>query len=138
MIPLTLSDPNNKGSKNCTEMLSHKDLRVWQYAIDMAVDIQNVTKLYPRDEIFGMVSQMRRAATSIPMNIAEGYARATNKEVTHFLYIATGSAAELDTQIILSYRFGYIDAETSDRLQEEVTTIRKMLSALITSVKARG
>lgn len=118
-------------------MQSHKNLKVWQYAINFAVDIQTVTRDYPRDEVFGMVSQMRRAATSIPMNIAEGYARGTDREILHFLYIASGSASELDTQLILSHRFGYIDADASTRLTEQVTIIRKMLSSLITSVKAR-
>ena len=118
-------------------MQSHKELKVWQYAIDMAVEIQNVTRSYPKEEIFGMVSQMRRAATSISMNIAEGYARGTDKEILHFLYIASGSASELDTQLILSYRFGFIDAETNSRLSEQLTIIRKMLNSLITSVKAR-
>ena len=118
-------------------MQSHKELKVWQYAIDMAVEIQNVTRSYPKEEIFGMVSQMRRAATSISMNIAEGYARGTDKEILHFLYIASGSASELDTQLILSYRFGFIDAETKSRLSEQLTIIRKMLNSLITSVKAR-
>ena len=119
------------------DMQSHKNLKVWQYAIDIAVEIQEITRAYPREETFGMVSQMRRAATSISMNIAEGYARGTDKEVLHFLYIASGSASELDTQLILSHRFGYIGEEDSSRLSEQVTVIRKMLSSLIASVKGR-
>lgn len=118
-------------------MQSHKNLKVWQYAIDIAVEIQEITRAYPREETFGMVSQMRRAATSISMNIAEGYARGTDKEILHFLYIASGSASELDTQLILSHRFGYIGEEDSSRLSEQVTVIRKMLSSLIASVKGR-
>ena len=119
------------------DMQSHKNLKVWQYAIDIAVEIQEITRAYPREETFGMVSQMRRAATSISMNIAEGYARGTDKEILHFLYIASGSASELDTQLILSHRFGYIGEEDSSRLSEQVTVIRKMLSSLIASVKGR-
>ena len=119
------------------DMQSHKNLKVWQYAIDIAVEIQEITRAYPREETVGMVSQMRRAATSISMNIAEGYARGTDKEILHFLYIASGSASELDTQLILSHRFGYIGEEDSSRLSEQVTVIRKMLSSLIASVKGR-
>ncbi|MDE6150571.1 MAG: four helix bundle protein [Prevotella sp.] len=119
-------------------MQSHKNLKVWQYAIDIAVDIQEITRSYPKEEMFGMVSQMRRAATSISMNIAEGYARGTDKEILHFLYIASGSASELDTQLILSHRFGYIDAESNSRLSEQLTIIRKMLNALITSIKHKA
>ena len=119
------------------DMQSHKNLKVWQYAIDIAVEIQEITRAYPREETFGIVSQMRRAATSISMNIAEGYARGTDKEILHFLYIASGSASELDTQLILSHRFGYIGEEDSSRLSEQVTVIRKMLSSLIASVKGR-
>ena len=118
-------------------MQSHKNLKVWQYAIDIAVEIQEITRAYPREETFGMVSQMRRAATSISMNIAEGYARGTDKEILHILYIASGSDSELDTQLILSHRFGYIGEEDSSRLSEQVTVIRKMLSSLIASVKGR-
>lgn len=113
-------------------MQSHKELIVWQKAMDMAVEIQTLTGLYPRDEIYGMVSQMRRSATSIPMNIAEGYSRGTDKELLRFLYIASGSASELDTQIELSKRFGYINAEATETLLQHLTVIRKMLNALIT------
>lgn len=116
-------------------MQSHKDLKVWQYSVDLAADIYQITKSFPRDEIFGLVSQMRRAAVSISSNIAEGYGRGTNKEILHFLYISSGSASELDTQIILSFRFGLIDSNRYETLSCQITTIRKMLSSLIASVK---
>ncbi len=119
-------------------MQSHKDLNVWKMSIDFAEDVYTITKQYPKEEMYGMVSQMRRAATSIPMNIAEGYARSTDKENIHFLYIAAGSAAEVDTQLILSERLGYIDEETSSTMQGQVTSIRKMLSSLIASIKKRN
>ncbi len=115
-------------------MQSHKDLNVWKLAIDIAVDIQIITKTYPKEELFGLVSQMRRAATSISMNIAEGYARGTNKETIHFLYISAGSAAELDTQLVLSQRFGYIDEESYMDLGNKITNIRKMINSLIKSI----
>ncbi len=106
-------------------------------AIDFTETIYTITRQFPKEEMFGMVSQMRRAAASIPMNIAEGYARGTDKESIRFLYIAAGSAAEVDTQLILSERLGYIDEETSKALQQELTDIRKMLNSLISSIKRR-
>lgn len=82
-----------------------------------------------------MVSQMRRSATSIPMNVAEGYARYYYKETLHFLYIAVGSAAELDTQVIICKRIGYLDDSQAFFLEQQITSIRKMLNALIKSLK---
>lgn len=116
-------------------MQSHKDLNVWKLAMDLAVDIYKVTRDYPRDELFAMVSQMRRAVTSISFNIAEGYGRGTSQETLRFLYIASGSASELDTQIILSERLGYISKNQTELLLEKITTVRKMISSLIASLK---
>ena len=118
-------------------MQSHKGLNVWKMAIDYAVDVYTVTRGYPKDELFAMVSQMRRAASSISMNIAEGYGRGTDKEIIHFLYIAAGSASESDTQLILSLRLGYIDIECYEKLSTQVEVIRKMLNSLITSIKKK-
>ena len=116
-------------------MQSHKDLNVWKLSIDLAADIYEATKGFPREELFAMVSQMRRAATSISMNIAEGYGRGSDQETLRFLYISSGSASELDTQIILSERFGYIDTAQADALLSKTTTVRKMLRSLITAKK---
>ena len=118
-------------------MQSHKDLNVWKLSIDLAVDIHKITKTFPKDEMFAMVSQMRRAATSVSMNIAEGYGRGSDRDTIRFLYISLGSIAELDTQIILSQRFGYIDPETAEELEFQAKTISKMINSLITSVKRR-
>ncbi len=76
-------------------MVTHKDLRVWQQSIDLVTSVYLLTKNYPREELFGLVSQMRRAVVSIPSNIAEGYARGTDKEKLHFLRISSGSISEL-------------------------------------------
>ena len=116
-------------------MQSHKDLNVWKLAVDLAVDIYKVTKTYPKDELFAMVSQMHRAVTSISLNIAEVYGRGSNQETIHFLYIASGSASELDTQLILSKRLGFIDEQTANDLCEKTNIVRKMLSSLISSIK---
>ena len=83
-------------------MKNHKDLDVWQQAIDLAQHTYEITKTFPKEELYGIVSQMRRSAVSVASNIAEGAARQGNKEFIEFLYIASGSASELDTQIEIS------------------------------------
>jgi four helix bundle protein len=116
-------------------MQTHKDLNVWKKSVDVAADVYNITSSFPKEELFGIVSQMRRAAISIPSNIAEGYGRNTPNEILHFLYISSGSASELDTQIVLSKRIGLIDDTIYNKLTDNITLVRKMLSSLITSVK---
>ncbi|MDD7304272.1 MAG: four helix bundle protein [Bacteroidaceae bacterium] len=116
-------------------MQTHKDLVVWQQSIDLAETVYLYTRQFPKEETFAMVSQMRRSATSIPMNVAEGYARYYYKETLHFLYIAVGSAAELDTQVIICKRIGYLDDSQAFFLEQQITSIRKMLNALIKSLK---
>jgi len=87
---------------------SHKDLDVWRLAIDLAQDVYEVSKVFPRDDQFGMTSQMRRAAVSIAGNIAEGAARNGQREFTQFLYIALGSASEMETQLEIARRVGLV------------------------------
>ena len=118
-------------------MQSHKDLNAWKFAIDLATDIYIVTKTFPKEELFAMVSQMRRAATSVSMNIAEGFGRGSDKDTIRFLYISLESLSELDTQIILSQRFGFINADDADRLSQRVMLISKMINSLISSIKRR-
>ena len=97
-----------------------------------------MTKNFPKDEFFGLVSQMRRAAISIPSNIAEGYARGTDKEKLHFLRISSGSISEIETQMILSLNLEYIGQETYEKLSNQITSLWRQLNALITSVKTRN
>ena len=96
-----------------------------------------MTKGFPKDEIFGLISQMRRAAVSVPSNIAEGYARGSEKEKLHFLRISSGSMSEIETQLMLSLNLGYIGQEICDELSEQITSVWKQLNALITSVKKK-
>ena len=119
-------------------METHKDLRVWQQSIQMVTSIYKMTKNFPKDEFFGLVSQMRRAAISIPSNIAEGYARGTDKEKLHFLRISSGSISEIETQMILSLNLEYIGQETYEKLSNQITSLWRQLNALITSVKTRN
>ena len=116
-------------------METHKDLRVWQQSIEMVTFIYKMTKAFPKDEIYGLVSQMHRAAVSVPSNIAEGYARGTDKEKLHFLRISSGSMSEIETQLILSLNLGYIGQETYNELSEQITSVWKQLNALISSIK---
>jgi len=118
-------------------MTSHKDLKVWQKGIELVKSIYEITQSFPSNEQFGLVSQMRRAAVSIPSNIAEGCGRNSDKELIHFLYIALGSASELETQIIISQELSFLQPEKSEQMQSLIFEIIKMISSLIKSIRAR-
>lgn len=111
------------------EIKSFRDLQVWQKSFELAKDIYKLTAELPADEKFGLVSQVRRAAVSIPSNIAEGKERGSRKDYAQFLRIALGSTAELETQLLLIESI-YPAINMSD-CREELTSIRKMLNALI-------
>ncbi|CAB0151270.1 hypothetical protein PSI9734_01683 [Pseudidiomarina piscicola] len=111
----------------------YKDLTVYQLALDLCVEIYKCTDTYPSSELFGLVSQMRRCAVSIPSNIAEGAGRHTLKEQVRFYYIARGSIAELSTQLELSCRLGYI---ARNRIVS-VDHVYQLLNGLIRSTKQR-
>jgi len=100
---------------------SFKDLIVWQKAYKLVIEVYKITKNFPNDEIYGLSSQMRRAAVSIPSNIAEGYGRYYNKEYKQFLSIAYSSLCELETQYLLSVDLGYIkENKVTENLLKEV------------------
>jgi four helix bundle protein len=109
----------------------HKRLNVWQKSMNLIEQIYKITKKYPEEEKFGLISQMRRAAISIASNIAEGCARFTRKEQVQFYMMARGSISELDTHIEISYRLGLIKAEDKDMILDKITEIGKMLNGLI-------
>jgi len=115
-------------------MKSHKDLDVWRLAVDLAQDIYEVSKVFTRDEQFGMTSQMRRAAVSIASNIAEGAARRGQREFSQFLYIALGSASELETQLEIARRVGLKTEEDFTRLDTLLARVARMLRGLNRSV----
>lgn len=93
----------------------------------MALNIYNVSKAFPKDEMFGLTSQIRRAVSSIPTNIAEGCGRDTNKDFAHFLQISIGSATEVEYEILLAHDLEYINEEEYKHLSEETITVRKMI-----------
>ena len=117
-------------------MKSHKDLKVYQNSIQLVTDIYVLTNNFPKEELFGLTSQMRRASISIPSNIAEGSARNHNKEFIQFLYISLGSCAELETQLIISNNLELIDDDTKEKFLLKIKDIRNMLIGLIKSLKS--
>ena len=112
-------------------MRNHKDLLVWQKSMEHVVEVYKITKTFPKEEMFGIVSQMRRAAVSIPSNIAEGYGRAYGKETYKFLSNALGSATELETQWIISKDLAFVEVSTAAEMLGKITEIIRMLTALI-------
>jgi len=102
-------------------------LTVWKKSMHLVTEIYSLTSKFPKEEIYGLTSQVRRAAISVPSNIAEGAARQTKKEFSHFLYIALGSLAEVETQLLIANNLGYISEVQLGSLVE----IRKMLNGLI-------
>lgn len=116
-------------------MYNHKDLEAWKLAIDLAEEVYLITKSFPRQEMFGLVGQMRRCAVSIASNVAEGAARQSRPEFLRFLYMSTGAASELDTQIEISDRVGLLDKKEASDLQSRVDRISKLLFGLIRALK---
>ena len=119
-------------------MKTHKELDVWKVSVDLAKEVYQVTRGFPRDEQFGLVSQMRRSAVSIASNIAEGAARQGTKEFIQFLYVAVSSASELDTQLEIAQAIGACPPEQLQPVQGTVVRVTMMLRGLIRSLKPSG
>ena len=117
------------------QIRSYRDLTVWQKACDLAQEIHLLTGQFPKEELYGMVSQMRRAAVSVPSNIAEGAEREGPAEYRRFLSIASGSLSELQTQVELARRFNYITVQQAERLDLDINEISKMLYGLRKSLR---
>ncbi len=113
---------------------SYRDLEVWQRGIDLTKDVYEVTRSFPDEEKFGLTAQLRRAAVSIPSNIAEGWGRAATKDYVRFLRIARGSLVEMETQLIIAHRLGYLSKQALQTMLEETTIEGKMLLSLIRSL----
>jgi four helix bundle protein len=116
-------------------MKPHKNLNAWIKSFEFVKDIYHSTEKFPIDERFGLVSQMRRAAVSVPVNIAEGAARKSKKEFVQFLHIALGSMTELDTLILLSAELGFIEKADSELLIEKLDIIGKIIFGLIKNIE---
>lgn len=106
-------------------------MKIWQKGIELAKAIYKITDLFPAKETYGIVGQMRRSVVSVPSNIAEGFMRKHNKEYRQFLYIALGSLAELETQVIMSEQLGFMNSKESKKLHTTIDEIDKMTTGLI-------
>lgn len=118
-------------------MHDFKKMKVWQKARELAKNIYIVTSNFPKEEIFGLTSQMRRSAVSIASNIAEGSGRNTDGEFINFLGIANGSSFELETQLMIALDLGYISDSESVALQQDLIEIQKMLFTFISKLKSK-
>jgi len=117
-------------------MKTHKNLDVWKNSVEFVSEVYKLTNTFPDNEKFGLINQIRRSAISIPSNIAEGAGRNTKKEFSRFIHIAQGSATELETQLIISKNLEYINQEQYASNLEKLTSIMKMLSGLVRSLKS--
>lgn len=117
-----------------SEIETHKDLEIWQKGIELVEKIYKLTSTFPKEEIYGIISQLRRASISYPSNIAEGAARSSRKEFIQYTYIALGSLSELDTQIIISSRLGY---HIDKNLLDEIELLRRMTLNFIKYLKSK-
>lgn len=116
---------------------TYKELLVWQKAFRLCTAVYRVTKKFPVEERYGLTAQIRRAAVSIPSNIAEGYGRGTTRDYVRFLWIANGSLAELETQLLLAREFDYLSEENMHAASEDHAEVERMLAALIRSLEAK-
>lgn len=117
------------------KLRSHEDLDVWHKAIDLAADIYGIGQLLPKSELFGLVSQMRRAAVSVAANVAEGHGRRATNDFARFVAIARGSLMELHTHIVLTERTGYVDSTRLRPIFDMIAEVGRMLSGLEASLR---
>jgi len=112
-------------------MNNYKELKVWQKSMELAEEVYKLTSKFPKEEKFGLISQIRRSAISIPSNIAEGAGRNSNKEFRNFLGIANGSSNELNTQLLLSIKIGFVEENNLKLAFSLMNEVQKMLFSLI-------
>jgi four helix bundle protein len=116
---------------------NYRDLKVWQKSYRLCLDLYRITKIFPKEERYGLTSQIRRSAVSIPSNIAEGYGRKTTADYLRSLYIAYGSVCELETQALLSGDLNYVNKENLKALKDDTEEVERMLKALIKSLEKK-
>jgi four helix bundle protein len=119
-------------------MKDFKKIKVWQKAHYLTLDIYKATQNFPKEEIYGLTSQMRRASSSIPANIAEGCGRSGDAELARFLRIATGSASELEYHILLAYDLKLLSNQSFSRLSDNATEVKRMLSSFLKKLTAES
>jgi four helix bundle protein len=116
---------------------SYRDLLVWQKAMELVVETYRLSSRFPKEEQYGLTSQLRRASVSVPSNIAEGYGRASRKEYLQFLYVGQGSLKETETQIILAEMLGYASKDATKLLLERAEVVGKLLGGLIRALRRK-
>lgn len=114
---------------------SYRELIAWQEALDFVMDVYKASRAFPRDEIYGLASQVRRAAVAVPANIAEGQARLSGNEFYYFLGRARGSLVEVETQLMIAQNLGYITAEHGKQLLDKAAEVGRILNGLIASIR---
>lgn len=119
-------------------MLDFRELQVWRKAHRLVLDVYQASGTFPREEVYGITSQIRRCAISIPSNIAEGCGRGSDSEFARFLQIAMGSACELEYQLLLARDLGFLHPENFTTLHDQVAEVKRMLTSLIQKVRARS
>ena len=119
-------------------MKDFRELKVWHKAHELTVATYAITKNFPREELYGLTSQLRRACSSVPANIAEGCGRNGDKELARYLQIAMGSASEFEYHILLSFDLGLLDKASYETLSGEIVEIKRMISAFIKKLRAES
>ena len=119
-----------------SEIKSHRDLIAWQKAMDLVVETYKVSRDFPKEELYGLTSQMRRAAVSVPANIAEGQGRRLSGEFIHFLGNARGSLLELETHLEIALRLGYIEQKKYQLAQDQIQEVGRILNGLLRSIES--
>jgi four helix bundle protein len=117
-------------------MKDFRQLKVWEKSHQLALAVYKVTAKFPKEELYGLTSQIRRASMSVPTNIAEGCGRNTDAEFARFLQIAMGSASETEYQLLLSHDLGFLTKAQYDQLNTDVTEIKRMLASLLKTLRA--
>lgn len=112
-------------------MGTHKDLRIWIESMELVTDIYKVTAKFPKEEMYGLSLQIRRSAVSVPSNIAEGTARNSKKETIQFLHVSLGSLTELETQLLISHKIGYLDKIIYSKLDTKISKLIGMTRSFI-------
>ena len=125
------------GKKSSQAIRSYRDLIVWQKSIELVDAVYRATANFPKNEIYALTSQLRRAAISVPSNIAEGHARKSTREFVNFLSIARGSLAEVETQIVIAKRLGYLDDALEADTFSKTTEIGRLMAGLARSLLAK-
>lgn len=121
--------------RNNEKKMNHKDMEVWKESIGLVKEIYKVTRKFPKEETYGLTNQLRRAAISVPSNVAEGAARDSDKEFVRFLYISLGSLSEVETQVIIARELNYV--EKIDIITSQVVKVKKLLLGLIKYLKRK-